>query len=284
MDNENLIHIRDIHFPLNEVEQRDWYDGDPIKTTFCDALSVFFPVGERFFIKSVKHFSDRIDDPDFKEEVRRFCIQEALHTREHEAYNAHLASYGYDIEKMEGRVKRALNSMKVPMFQLALTVGIEHLTACLSHIVLNDPKVLEKAHPVYRRLWTWHALEEMEHKGVAFDVFKLATAHFPGWKRYLLRVFAMLVVTVYLHKILLNNFADMLRFRGHSLGLGTWSKLAVVLFVNPGIYRRGFLHYLSFYLPFFHPWKGDDGSLTQKGRECLAQLMKDEESNVSSRV
>lgn len=278
------ILVRDLHFPLEDVQQHDWYNGDPLLTTYIDAMSIFFPVGERFFIKSVKHYADRVEDPEFREDIRRFCIQEAYHTREHEIYNAQLAAYGYDVEKMEARAKRALGAVKKPLYQLAFTVAIEHLTASFSSLVLKDPKVLEHATPVYRRLWTWHALEEMEHKGVAFDLYQQVTQHLPGWKRYLLRTVVLAIVTFYLQRIWLINFVEMMRFRGESTGLRMIKRWFGLMFGKPGIYRRILGHYFSFYRPFFHPWKGDDGSLVQQGRAHLESMVGQESADAGSTV
>ncbi|RAU19837.1 metal-dependent hydrolase [Nitrincola tibetensis] len=280
MSIESPIFIRNIHFPIQDVKQHDWFEGDPLRTSYCDALSVLFPAGERFFIKSVKHYLDKIEDPDFREEVRRFCIQEAFHTREHEAYNAQLASYGYDVEKMEARVIKALGRVKSPIVQLAFTVAIEHLTATLSYLILKDPKVLAKVTPVYRDLWTWHALEEMEHKAVAFDVYQLVTRNLSPWKRYMLRVGALFAVTIDIHRMLLINFNEMLTHRGESKGPKMWLKSAWSLFGNPGYYRRVIFHYLRFYSPFFHPWKGDDGKLMRQGRQELNNMMNVEPKHV----
>lgn len=180
---------------------------------------------------------------------------------------------------MEARARRALGTIKPPLAQLAFTVAIEHLTATLSYLILKDPKLLEDASPAYQQLWTWHALEEMEHKGVAFDVYNMATKNLSPWKRYMLRTGAMFIVTIDLHRILLTNFTEMLRFRGESLGPKMWLKLLWLLFGRPGYYRRVTWHYLRFYLPFFHPWKGDDGSLVNRGREHFNAMLKTETSD-----
>lgn len=276
MNADKAIFTRDLHFDFQDIEKHDWYNGDPLRTTYCDALSPLFPEGERFFIRSVKQYVDRIEDPKLKEDIRNFCIQEALHTREHEAYNEHLAAYGYDIEKMEERVKKAISRAKTPLKKLALTVAIEHLTSTLSHVILKDPKLLENSTPVYRNLWTWHSLEEIEHKGVAFDVYQQVTQHLSPWKRYALRTSVLFLVTIDIHRLLMTNFFEMMRHRKASLGPKMWAKSAWMLFGRPGYYRRAFLYYLKFYMPFFHPWKGDDGELVRQGRERLDAMLKSE--------
>lgn len=246
---------RDIVFDLGESARPDWFEGDPRRSAFCDALSVFFPVGERFFIAAVRGYAKHIDDPVLKEEIRAFCVQEALHTREHEAYNDTLRRHGYDVDAMEARAAQALADVKSPLQRLVVTAAIEHLTATLAHLVLANPDVLARAPAPYRDLWTWHCLEEMEHKGVAFDVLQRATADLSPARRYGLRCAALVVVTTKLHRILFTNMHEILRTRGFSTGLRHWASALWTMLGRPGYYRRALGYYLSYFRPGFHPWR-----------------------------
>lgn len=246
---------RDIVFDLGESAGPDWFEGDPRRSAYCDALSVFFPVGERFFIAAVRAHAGRIDDPALKAEVRAFCAQEALHTREHEAYNDTLRRHGYDVDAMEARAAAVLAGVKSPLQRLLVTAAIEHLTATLAHLVLENPDVLEKVPAPYRDLWTWHCLEEMEHKGVAFDVLQRATADLSPARRYGLRCAALVVVTAQLHRILFKNIHEILRARGFSIGVRHWVSALWTMFGRPGYYRRALGYYLSYLRPGFHPWR-----------------------------
>lgn len=258
---------RDIVFDIGEDAQRDWYEGDPLRSAYCDALSVFFPVGERFFIAAVRAYARRIDDPALKEEVRAFCVQEALHTREHEAYNDTLRGHGYDVEGMEARAARALDAAKWPLRRLEVTAAIEHLTATLAHLVLENPDVMARVPAPYRDLWTWHCLEEMEHKGVAFDVLQRVLADSPAWKRYLQRSVPLAVVTFELHRVLFTNIHEILRVRGFSTGFRHWGSVFWLLFGRPGWYRRVMGYYLRYYRPGFHPWEVGEPPDVQRWRD-----------------
>lgn len=266
------IRPRNIRFPIDTVAEREWFDGDPLNTAYCDALSVLFPQGERFFIQSVQHYAEHIDDPVLRQAIRDFCIQEGFHTREHEAYNNRLVAEGIDLPAMEKRIAATLGIIKTPIMQLAITVAIEHLTATLGHVILGDNRLFAKAAEPYRDLWTWHALEEVEHKGVAYDVFLEVTKGLSRWKRYMLRCTAMFTVTTILHRIQLIHFIAILRHRGHSTSLRTRARFFWSLFGIPGFYRKGLIYYLRIYLPGFHPWKGDDGSLARSARDRFDQL------------
>ncbi len=66
------IRPRHMDFDLPNPLPRHWNGGDAFKTHLFDAMSVLFPDGERFFIDSVRHFRDRIDDPVLAQEVADF--------------------------------------------------------------------------------------------------------------------------------------------------------------------------------------------------------------------
>ena len=156
---------------------RDWFDHHAFKTAWFNAMSITFPLGEKFFIDSVRHFSDQIDDPKLHEDIRGFCGQEGFHRREHQRYNETLCEQrGYDLAKMEGRLEKNIKrayKMLSPLERLATTAAFEHITAIMAESALADDNPMTGlAEPVMQELWDWHAAEEMEHKSVAFDVFR----------------------------------------------------------------------------------------------------------------
>ena len=154
----------------------EWLDNNAFLTAFFNGMSIAFPVGEKFFIDSVRHYADRITDPELKENIKGFCGQEGFHRREHQHYNETLcAARGYNLEKLEGTLTRRLNWAQKnlsPLTNLAVTVAIEHFTGVLAELLLSPGSIMDRAEPSMRALWRWHAAEEMEHKAVAFDVFR----------------------------------------------------------------------------------------------------------------
>lgn len=139
-------------------------------------LSSYFPDGEDFFVRSVRHFRDQITDPELKEEVKGFIGQEAIHGKEHRAFNDHLASLGYPtklVERSIDRFLRARERLLSPKANLAFTAAAEHFTATLAEMLLTNEEAREEfGDPTVRDLFVWHALEESEHKAVAFDVYR----------------------------------------------------------------------------------------------------------------
>lgn len=151
-----------------------WYEGSPWKTHFGTALMLVFPSGEDFVVGGVRRYRDRITDNKLKQEVARFCGQEGFHSREHDRLNEFLFSLGY--ARLRGIAEQQRKSLewfagKLPhKFQLSLSASIEHLTSSFGHQALAEQADHAGMHPVARELLIWHAVEEMEHKSVCFDV------------------------------------------------------------------------------------------------------------------
>src|SRR3954467_11582874 len=161
---------------LAELPKHFAGDGDLLASHITAGLSAVFPDGEDFFVRSVRHFRDEIDDPALKRQVAGFIGQEAMHGREHRAFNDRLAELGYPTKKIERFTKWGLElreRIAPPKANLAATAALEHFTATLAELVLTDEATRQQfGHEAVRDLFVWHALEESEHKAVAFDVYK----------------------------------------------------------------------------------------------------------------
>lgn len=158
-------------FDFSELP-RHWFAGAPGLTHVANGLNLIFPHGERFFVRSVKHYLDELDDPELEAQVRGFFGQEGSHAREHEAFFRRLEAQGYDVQsflRFYTRSARWLEDHLPPALNLSITAAAEHFTASLGEHALTDG-VLDEAHPVMRNLLRWHAAEEIEHKAVAYDV------------------------------------------------------------------------------------------------------------------
>lgn len=172
-------------------------DGDVIMSHMVAALSGVFPDGEEMFVDSVKFYRDQITDPDLQLQVNAFIGQESVHGREHRALNGRLAELGYRSKHVESLVNQddalppivvkamvKLGILKAdmfdgdeveppPLFMLALTAALEHYTATMAEMLLTDTYLQSRfADDEFFRMWAWHAMEESEHKTVAFDVYK----------------------------------------------------------------------------------------------------------------
>jgi len=260
---------RDVDFELDPSRARDWLDGSPEKTVFPNALSIMFPPGERFFIASVLANRDRILDPKLKAEVKAFCRQEAYHTREHVAYNRALNSF-VDADELERDLTQHLEWVKKTLpadGPLMATCALEHFTAIMAHELLLDPAYQRNAEPAYARLWTWHALEECEHKAVAFDVFRATVS---GRNREWRRGLVMWLTTVTFLRFIAKHCFALMRAQRLAHKPGSWAKLLWYVFGYPGMMRRIVPAYLKYYSPRFHPNDLDDSNALARTRALVA--------------
>ena len=196
------------------------------------------------------------------EEIKGFTTQEAIHSREHAAFNRRAADAGYDLTKLDDQVefRLAITRSKAPIVSLAATMALEHFTAILAHQLLADPSHLEGADADAAELWRWHACEEIEHKGVAYDTWLHATRDWTRWKRWKVKALVMLYVT---RNFVVDRTAgalELMRQDGVS-GMSAWAWLLWYLWVRPGMFRKIGIAWFKFFLPRFHPWNEDDRHL-----------------------
>lgn len=247
---------------------RYWFDNDPVLTHFLNALSLTFPDGERLFVDSVREFRDVVTDKARQKEISGFIGQEAMHSLEHDSFNKMLAQQGYREEAEGGQALAqkfiAIGRKRLSKLQLlAATAGLEHFTAILAHRLLSDPALLEKIDPSVRELWAWHAIEETEHKGVAYDLYQDVSGD------YAMRVRIFLSATLALASYTSTYTAaflkhDKLHRKPLTIAKGLWK-----LFGVNGLLLPIIPEYLQYLRPDFHPWQHDNSDLINEWRELL---------------
>ena len=252
---------RDRRFGREASAPRLWHGGRVEATALYNALSTTFPAGEAFFVESVRKFRDGAP-PRLAHEIKAFTTQEAIHSREHDAFNRRAAESGYDLSALEARVaeRLAVTRDRPPIVSLAATMALEHFTAILAHELLADPRHLAGADRETADLWRWHACEEIEHKGVAYDTWLNATKGWTRWKRWSVKARIMLLIT---RNFVVDRTAGALELMRQDgvTGAKAWTGLLSYLWVRPGMFRKIAGAWLSFFLPGFHPWKIDDRDL-----------------------
>ena len=258
------ITVRDSRFGRDAQPERWWLNGDPVATAWFNALSATFPRGETLFVDSVKAFREDAP-PRLAAEIRAFIRQEVNHTREHLAFNRAAEAAGYDMSGIDARVERLLGDVYArprPAW-LAVTVALEHFTAMFAHEFLAHPEHFLGAETEQAALWRWHAVEEIEHKGVAYDTWLHATRDWSRWKRWKVKSLLMLVIT---RRFVKHRFRDASELLAQD-GITGWrakAALAWYLIGKPGILRRVFPAWCAYFLPGFHPWNRDDRALIGK--------------------
>jgi predicted metal-dependent hydrolase len=263
---------RDRRFGRDQTAQRLWHGGRFAATAIYNALSATFPKGEAFFVESVRAFRDGAN-PKLAEEIKAFTTQEVVHSREHLAFNRRAADAGYDLTKLEERVAQRLELTKSrpPVVSLAATMALEHFTAILAHQLLLNPSHLAGADDDAAELWRWHACEEIEHKGVAYDTWLHATRAWPRTKRWKVEAKVMLFVT---RNFIVDRTAGALELMRQDgvTGIPAWSMFLWYVWVRPGMFRKIAGAWFRFFLPGFHPWNEDDRELLRRYEASAAAI------------
>ncbi len=245
-----------LQFGLDQDIPKYWYGGDPFKSRFWDALSIIFPPGEKFFMNCVRDYRDQISDPKMLQEIKDFNIQEAQHSMVHRQDNDRLRRQGVDVDKLTAFVDTMLNKQYRSKYSkqhtLSLTSALEHFTSIIAHSLFDKRDVMKEADPRVRAMYAWHAIEEVEHKGVAYDVM-IDYAKVGYFKRCA----ALLHMTVKFPAVILTFTNAMLKADGYSawqrlklFTKGIWWLLKPGGFVAP-LYK----HYVQYYRPGYHPWQ-----------------------------
>lgn len=242
-------------------------DGDLISSHLVANLSAVFPEGEEFFVRSVRHYRDDITDPQLKRDVAGFIGQESIHGREHRALNAHLASLGYPsarVERVVGRVLRTRERVMKPQNNLAVTAALEHFTATLAELSLRDEEFRASiGDPVITQLFLWHALEESEHKAVAFDVYRAVGGSERAriWTMKVIRVGFAIAMTL---QVIVSMLGDRATYKPGNLRR-SWRRFKQTPFMQPELWEI----LREYDRPGFHPDDRDTNDLVAHWREEL---------------
>jgi hypothetical protein len=246
---------------------RHYAAGDLVMSHVVTNLSAMFPEGEDFFVRSVRNYRDRIKDPELKKQVAGFIGQEAMHGREHRTFNTRLNDMGYPTHEIDRVVKWSfrLGEKVLPKsVQLAITAALEHYTATLAEVILTDEEARRMIDvEEVRSLFLWHALEESEHKAVAFDVYQQVC----GNRRR--RVLVMQAVTVgFLLAIVASTVRSLAVDRAtyHPLRLG---RSLARLRRSPFLRRSVLARLWAYNGRSFHPGDNDAEGLTDRWRTEL---------------
>ncbi|MBK8264716.1 MAG: metal-dependent hydrolase [Nannocystis sp.] len=259
------IRPRTMDFRFDEIP-RHWLAGLAVPTAMANALNLVFPMGERFFVRSVRHYFEQIEEPTLRAQVKGFFGQEGRHAHEHERFFAVMEAQGIEIQgflRLYERIAyKGLERLFGAKMGLSVTVALEHYTALMAENALNDG-LIGQAHPSLRALLAWHAAEEIEHKAVAFDVLKAVDP------RYSVRAAGMVMATITLLGFWALGTAMLLR-QEPDLSLREGLRQFVAMQRRYPVARRVFGRGIREYLrPSFHPWQNNNLAMA---RDYLASV------------
>ena len=258
---------------LDDLPKHFAAGGDLILSHLAASLSSVFPDGEDFFVRSVRHHRDQLTDPDLKRQVVGFIGQEAMHGREHRALNERLARLGYPTRFFENLTRRGLalrERVAPPIANLAATAALEHFTATFAQLLLSsgDARALF-GHDEVRNLFLWHALEEAEHKAVAFDVYKAVggSERMRVWTMKAIRIGFVAGLAL---QVAVSLLLDRSTYRPGRLR-GSWRNFRRSPIVSKAVWQQ----LKDYDRPDFHP---DDSDTTELVAQWRARLFGDEGS------
>jgi predicted metal-dependent hydrolase len=247
--------VRKLLVDLSTPFERRWNGGDAFRSAFFSALSMSFPVGEQYFMDSVRAGLKTLPEEKraaFAAEVQGFVGQEATHRRVHALFNGQLDALGYanTIEKRAlARIKKQAGMD--PRIHVAATAATEHFTALFADWMLRHPEALEGAEERLQTLWLWHSAEESEHRSTAFDIYQAMGGGY-AWRLRVFRFVSFIFMFDLLRQTVRNLWHD-----GALFSVSTWRSAAKLLFSKDGMIR-GNLHMWRDYLrEDFHPEQHD---------------------------
>ena len=268
---ERDVRTRRIAFDYPESDLPKYFaEGDLVVSHMLSMLSSFFPEGEDFFVRAVRHYRDQIEDPQLKKQVSAFIGQEAIHGREHRRFNERLQHHGYPTAFVDRRTKVGLDRLarRAPAsVQLAVTAALEHYTATIAEVLLSDERAQALSSiPEVRHIFLWHAVEESEHKAVSFDLYQEVC----GDNR--LRIHTMRVTTViFLGSLLGSTILSLLKDPNGRHPRRLWASVRR-LRENPFFTREVWRRLNDYNRTDFHP---DDHDATELLERWRAELFGD---------
>src|SRR5690606_36532948 len=204
----------------------------------------------------VRDYRDQVTDPKMLEDIQAFNRQEAQHTLVHRQDNDRLRKQGVDVDSLTRYVDKMLNTDYRKRYSrkhtLTLTAALEHFTSIIAHSLFDKRDVMKEADPRVRAMYAWHAIEEVEHKGVAYDVMvDYAKVGYFARVMGLVTASVMFPVTIFVvQRRLMKHDGFNFWQRAKLLASGTWW-----LFKPGGLLQPMAKHYWTYYKPGYHPWE-----------------------------
>lgn len=254
MQNKTPILVtRKFNFKLKKVSKRYWLNDDPIKTLHANTLTTGIPFGERFFVGCVLPYIRALPCPHLRKNAVEFARQEKNHSKEHLKLYLKSVKPFYPKLKVKGSFYQVLSVIIAALvgkkIRLAMVAAIEHYTAVAADYYLSHPDLFKGADDDIIAIWHWHFIEEIEHRQVAFDIFKACKGN------YLQRVVGFFLAGFLLIIAFLNCFLHMASYDKLTRQWQFYIDSFHFFWGKGGILRKLAIPFLSYLSPSFHPDK-----------------------------
>lgn len=259
------ITVRRLHFNPKAI-RRHYFANSPVMSHLLTALSSTFPIGEQFFVHSVRNVRNQVKDSTLQAQIAAFIGQEAMHSKAHAEFNDAWRRDDYNLDRFQAWLARKDSYIKNlhPKIQLAITCAFEHFTALLGGYILRHPEVLSTLDDDAMKLWVWHAIEEIEHRSVAFDVYQAVYGDDKIRKMIMRSVttgFASLTFYSASRLFLQDQKKSLPKVGGNLFGVYLLGKMLLQMFPE----------YLSYYKKDFHPAETDYSQIIQYWKKRMAE-------------
>ena len=262
--------VRKLLIDLDTPFEARWNGGDAFRSAFFNALSMSFPVGEQYFMDSVRSGLKTLPESErqkFAKEVQGFVGQEATHRRIHALFNGHLTKLGFK-NNIERRALKRLkaNAHRDVRIHVAATAATEHFTAIFADWMLHHPEALAGAEPRLKTMWLWHSAEESEHRNTAFDIYQAINGSHV-WRLRIFRYITVVFLTDVMSQTVQNLWHD-----GSLFKWSTWQSGFKLLMAKDGLFRGNYGLWRDYMAPDFHPSQHDASLSKQWLQENTSQF------------
>lgn len=259
--NFHFYPVRKPKFEFSENgTSKHWMGGSAYKTHILNTWTLFFPDGERFFIRSIQKFLPNIKDPRVLRNAKAFMGQEAQHAGEHKKTWKILEDQGFKINGFTNFVNSFFVNFVEKIMSakscLAATAGAEHYTSLVATIGLQI-KALDQAESEMKHLWEWHAAEEIEHKSAAYDVFLDIGGN------YFRRMITFLGVTIVFWAATFIGAEILLWQEGLTFKWKTRKDAFRFIFIEEKLFFHALGAFCRYFRPGFHPDQEDNLELSR---------------------
>lgn len=257
--------VRRLSFSFDSAA-RYWFADDSYLTHMMNAMSGIFPQGELMLIEALRQVRGQIQDDVLQAEISAFIGQEAMHAKEHIAFNRYASAQGIDIAALEAEMKwiyQWMQKLLPSMHIMAVGCAVEHTTATLGATLLRDDHWSSLLHGPVGQLWLWHAVEENEHKAVFFDAYVAAGGS------YALRAFYMALAGAILSVLIVNNMRRLLAGDGVLCIKGIAGFCRRISGAGGLLNRRSISEFADYFRRDFHPFDHNTKALEQLWRQRL---------------
>jgi len=153
-----------------------WTPRVPEMAIAANAVSLLMPHTEPYVVAAVRAALDDLQatDPDLAAEAQAYVQQEAQHHGQHRRFNDIIVGHYPGLTRVERRLDKVFGFLRrrSTMFGLAFASGFETIAFVAARWVDGHQVLLRDAEPTAATLFLWHLAEEVEHKEVAFDVYR----------------------------------------------------------------------------------------------------------------